>query len=226
MKRPGRTGGWTGLETALTTALSDLDPPIAPPVRDRLVKLFRLLDQWKGAGVVGFRTAEQVARFYFAEALQLRRFLGVDGPFLDVGSGGGTPALPLVLADERETRWTLLEPRRLSAQFLELAAAELGVAHRVRVVRARLREFLDQDAGKKDVSRMAAVTLRAVRLSPQEWRGLAASLSGRATVIWPTSASARAAARMPKRAFSEDVVPAQRGIVWLGRPRRRQERPS
>ena len=224
MKRPA----WTGLAAALTTALSDLDPPISPRVRvmDRLVKLFRLLDQWKGAGVTGFRTAEDVARFYFAEALHLRRFLGAGGPFLDVGSGGGTPALPLVLAGERDAHWTLLEPRRLSAQFLELAATELGVAPQVRVVRSRLREFLDQDAGRKEVSRMAAVTLRAVRLSRQEWRGLAALLPGRATVIWPTSAAARAAAPMPERAFLEENVPAPRGIVWLGRPHRRQGMPT
>ncbi len=47
------------------------------------------------------------------------------GPVVDVGSGGGSPGIPLAVALP-ETRFTLLEAQRRKAQFLERATAELA----------------------------------------------------------------------------------------------------
>lgn len=48
----------------------------------------------------------------------------LDGPIVDVGSGGGAPGIPLAVAlPEREV--TLLEAERRKADFLECWAAEL-----------------------------------------------------------------------------------------------------
>jgi 16S rRNA (guanine527-N7)-methyltransferase len=46
------------------------------------------------------------------------------GPVVDVGSGGGSPGIPLAVA-LRETSFTLLESQRRKAQFLERATADL-----------------------------------------------------------------------------------------------------
>jgi 16S rRNA (guanine527-N7)-methyltransferase len=49
---------------------------------------------------------------------------GAGGPVVDVGSGGGSPGIPLAVALP-ETPFTLLETQRRKAQFLERATADL-----------------------------------------------------------------------------------------------------
>jgi 16S rRNA (guanine527-N7)-methyltransferase len=61
---------------------------------------------------------------------------GWDGPMIDVGSGGGSPGIPLAAAfPDREV--TLLEAQERKAAFLERAAAEFP---NVRIVRGRAEE--------------------------------------------------------------------------------------
>ena len=200
-------------------ALSGVEPPLPAGAVEKLTRLFGLLREWRGAGITGFRSPEGLARHYFREALLLRALLPARGACLDVGSGGGTPALPLAIALDA-SRWTLLEPRRAAAGFLELAADRLGVASRVRVIRHRLGNYLGFEEGRSTVAAVSAVTLRAVRLRPAEWRGLAAALPADAAVIWPTSAAARNRAALPIGLYEEKLLPAERGIVWMGQPRR------
>ena len=53
-----------------------------------------------------------------------------DGPCADVGSGAGFPGVPLAIA--RPSRlWTLVEPRKRRAAFLEEVVRELGLNARV-----------------------------------------------------------------------------------------------
>ena len=198
-------------------ALSGVEPPVSPAVRKQLARLFEMLRAWKGAGITGFRSPEDIARYYFREALLLGRLLPARGPFLDIGSGGGTPALPLAIAGPEH--WILLEPRRSSAAFLEMATDQLGLDARVRVVRQRLKEFLRSETGRSELGRVSAVTMRAVKLRAEEWTQLAAGLSAGVPVVWPTSRPARERARFGSGLFHEQIVPAERGIVWIGRPR-------
>lgn len=199
----------------LDEALSGVEPPVSQAVQEQLAHLFQMLCAWKGAGITGFRSKEDLARYYFREALLLGRLLPERGPFLDIGSGGGTPALPLAIAGGGN--WLLLEPRQVSAAFLEMAAEKLGLSTRVRVVRQRLKEFLRSDTGRIELPRVSAVTMRAVKLEPGEWTGLATGISAGAPVIWPTSRPARERARIESGLFGEEIVPADRGIVWIGR---------
>ena len=201
----------------LDEALSGVEPPVSPAVHEQLVRLFQMLCAWKGAGIVGFRSPEDLARYYFREALLLGGLLPERGLFLDIGSGGGTPALPLAIAGGGD--WILLEPRRASAAFLEMASDRLGLGARVRVIRQRLKDFLRSEAGQAELARVAAVTMRAVKLQAAEWTMLAAGIPAGAPVIWPTSRPARERAGLESGLFDEEIVPADRGIVWIGRPR-------
>lgn len=202
----------------LAVALAGVEPPIPPEAHEKLARLFEMLGAWKGAGITGFRSPEDLARYYFREALVLGRLLPERGPFLDIGSGGGTPALPLAIAGGGN--WLLLEPRQVSAAFLEMAADKLGLSPRVRVVRQRLKEFLRSETGRTELARVSAVTMRAVKLQAGEWSLLAAGMSAGAPVIWPTSRPARERAGLESGLFDEEFVPADRGIVWVGRPRK------
>ena len=56
------------------------------------------------------------------------------GPAVDVGSGAGLPGIPLAIAAPTR-RWTLLEPRRLRAAFLDEVVRELDLEN-CEVVRA------------------------------------------------------------------------------------------
>jgi len=58
---------------------------------------------------------------------------------LDLGSGGGLPGLVLAVAHP-QSRWVLLEAHAGRTRFLERAVAELGLADRVAVLRARAEE--------------------------------------------------------------------------------------
>ena len=213
------TGGTTVPSSAsLAAALAGLEPPLPSAAEIRLARLFDLLREWKGAGIVGFRTPEELARHYFREALLLQATLPDKGPYLDVGSGGGTPALPLALARGTEG-WLLLEPRRTAAAFLEMAVETLGLADRVRIVRQRLKDFLNSPAGADEARVVSAVTMRAVRLQAAEWTMLARRMSPGALVIWPTTRKARQRAALPEGLFDEDFIGAERGVIWTGRPR-------
>lgn len=62
-----------------------------------------------------------------------------DGPYLDLGSGGGVPGLVLCCLLPR-TRWVLLDAMAKRTSFLQDAVDRLGVESRVEVVRARAEE--------------------------------------------------------------------------------------
>ncbi len=76
---------------------------------------------------------------------------------VDVGSGAGLPGLPLAIL-RPDLSITLLEPLLRRANFLNLAVAELGLADRVEVVRARAEDHR---------SRYDVVTCRAVAPLPR-----------------------------------------------------------
>lgn len=89
-----------------------------------------LLERWLAGvlatpGLTGLKDPAEARRVLLDDALAgvelVRR---VEGPIVDVGSGGGTPGIPLAAAlPEREV--TLLEAERRKTEFLQQWTAEL-----------------------------------------------------------------------------------------------------
>lgn len=89
-----------------------------------------VLDRWLAAvletpGLTALRDPAEARRVLLDDALAglelVRRF---DGPIVDVGSGGGTPGIPLAASlPDREV--TLLEAERRKTEFLERWTGEL-----------------------------------------------------------------------------------------------------
>jgi 16S rRNA (guanine527-N7)-methyltransferase len=130
---------------------------------------------------------------------------------LDFGSGGGFPAIPLVLAGAGE-RWTLVESRRNKTLFLRRAVQELGLSN-VSVVTGRLETLV---AETPEAVRADALTSRAtLKLGPTLELAAQVVPSGGAAILWKGSGvheelaaigeSVRAAWNEPRlHAISED----------------------
>lgn len=70
--------------------------------------------------------ADSARRVLLEDALRaVPRLAAIGGPVVDVGSGGGSPGIPLAVALP-ETQFTLLEAQRRKAQFLERVTVDLA----------------------------------------------------------------------------------------------------
>ena len=64
---------------------------------------------------------------HFADAAQLISFAPEGASWIDIGSGAGLPGLVIAILTKAPV--TLVEPRRLRAEFLSRAVAELGLTN-------------------------------------------------------------------------------------------------
>lgn len=129
------------------------DMPVCAAKRDVLARYAQLLLQRNAAvNLTAARDAEAVA-LHVRDSLRIARF--VREPFVDVGSGGGFPAIPLAIATGAHA--TLIEAVGKKAAFLRQLATELQLP--VAVVQARA-----EDAGRRPDLRGAfgSATARAV----------------------------------------------------------------
>jgi 16S rRNA (guanine527-N7)-methyltransferase len=125
-------------------------------------------------GLTAIRDRDEARAMLVEDALRgvdvVRAF---EGPIVDVGSGGGSPGIPLAVAlPDHDV--TLLEANARKAHFLERAAASFP---NVTVVRGRAEE---QDADRFGVALAKALASPAVAL---EW-ALPLVRPGGAAVLW------------------------------------------
>jgi 16S rRNA (guanine527-N7)-methyltransferase len=101
-----------------------------------------------------------------------------DRVVVDIGSGGGSPALPLKI-QRPHVRMTLVEARVRKTAFLREAVRELGLAA-VRIETARMgRAGITGLNGTADV-----VTMRAVRMDGEVLAGITALLAPGGRLLW------------------------------------------
>jgi 16S rRNA (guanine527-N7)-methyltransferase len=169
-----------------------------------------LLERWLDAvlatrGLTALKDREEARRVLLDDALAglelVRRF---DGPIVDVGSGGGTPGIPLAAAlPEREV--TLLEAEGRKAEFLARWTAELPNLH---VIWGRAE---DQATDRYTVAAAKALAPPPVAA---EWC-LPLVEAGGAVILWVgPSADANAVARVAARLAAE-LEPAPPGFLLL-----------
>jgi 16S rRNA (guanine527-N7)-methyltransferase len=163
------------MRDTLDTALAALGLPLEPEIRDRLLDYFELLlARNEKINLISSRQSrsDQVV-IHLADSLT--PLLWPDWPTkakaLDLGSGGGLPALPLALA-RPAWAWDLAEATGKKAAFLREAQAALGL-NQVQVLgdylkpgvneQGRLYEYITA-RGLADLGRLAA--LAGPRLGP------------------------------------------------------------
>ncbi len=155
---------------------------------ESLEALDTLLTRWgKAVGLVGFKTRDERDRRYFAEALAALPWLPDEGRALDIGSGGGSPALPLAIA--RSTlEWTLVEANERKALFLDEAVRALKLGN-VTVVQTRYEDL------KPDAS-LNVVTVRGVALEDETLEKIGVELAPSGRLLWFSSEARLKEARL------------------------------
>jgi 16S rRNA (guanine527-N7)-methyltransferase len=107
--------------------------------RDDLERYAALLKKWNAVqNLVSRETLAEIWPRHIEDSLQLVPLLRPhDRQIIDLGSGGGLPAIPMAIASrETERRFTLVEPVAKKASFLRAVARELALPVSVESVRA------------------------------------------------------------------------------------------
>jgi 16S rRNA (guanine527-N7)-methyltransferase len=146
---------------ALETGLAALSIVLTPAARAAVDGHARLLLAWTTAiNLTAIRDPAAVALSHVIDSLTAVSILRDRGVtrFLDLGSGGGYPGLPLAAVLPAE-RALLLEPIAKKAAFLSVAAAATGLGGAVEAAAVRA-EALAADPRHR--GRWPAVTARAV----------------------------------------------------------------
>ena len=97
---------------------------------------------------------------------------------LDIGSGGGLPAIPLALAC-REIEITMVERNQTKAAFLEMALAKLDLNGAVKTIDLLAETQIDPRKGKYDLA-----TMRWVKATDSILKGIFANLSPGASLVY------------------------------------------
>ncbi|SEQ23215.1 16S rRNA m(7)G-527 methyltransferase [Devosia sp. YR412] len=148
--------------SAITPYAQYFARPEADVARD-LESYAQLLTKWQAVqNLVSRETLSEVWTRHFADSLQVLSLLKpTDRAFLDLGSGGGLPALPLAIALKGTPAFfTLIEPNSRKVSFLRTVARELGLL--VTVEGARSDQIDSRETPVPDV-----ITSRALASLPQ-----------------------------------------------------------
>ncbi len=104
---------------------------------ERLAEFVDILKRWnRSINLVSRSDLEEVWRRHVLDSLGALRFLASDGPVLDIGSGGGFPALVLAVAlRDQQRAFTLVESDVRKCVFLREASRQLELNAVVRTER-------------------------------------------------------------------------------------------
>jgi 16S rRNA (guanine(527)-N(7))-methyltransferase RsmG len=137
-------------------------------------------------------TGPEMVRRLVVEPVWIGKQLGMSGVLADIGSGNGSPAIPLhVTSHLGYAHW--IEARSRRAAFLRHMVSLLGFSN-VTVRRTRFEELPVQ------LGRVDWITLQALKLTTQLLRAIHESVNTPTTVVWITSGA------IPSTAPSEEFV--------------------
>jgi 16S rRNA (guanine527-N7)-methyltransferase len=137
------------------------------PERAGVQRFFELLLTWNARiNLTGARSLIELVEEHLPDSLALDRLVPNAARLVDVGSGGGLPALPLALL-RPDVTLTLVEPRAKRVAFLRTALMDLGLA--AAVVSGRVESLPHKDY---DVASSRAT------FPPEEWLAVGRDLVG------------------------------------------------
>jgi 16S rRNA (guanine527-N7)-methyltransferase len=137
--------------------------PLDDAQSERLLAYARLLIHWsRRINLTGARSAGVVISEHYPDSFALASRLLGPARLVDVGSGGGLPAIPLALL-RPELTVRLCEPIAKKAAFLRTAIRDLGLSQRV---------SLDVGRGEDLPMGEFEVAISRATLEPEAWLAL------------------------------------------------------
>ncbi len=159
-------------------------------VVDRLEHFVSLLrEEADRQSLIARSTFDEIWSRHLLDSGQLAVLGPGEGPWLDVGSGGGLPGLVLAILNPAPI--TLVEPRRLRAAFLHRAADKLKLDN-VSVVHGKVQSIRD---------RFAFITARAVAPVSDLFAWTEAFVSRETLYLLPRGVTAREELENAKRTW-------------------------
>ena len=134
-------------------------------ISEKLSVYFELLERWnRKINLTALDDPDEAIDRLLLEPLIAARHLPGGNPLLlmDVGSGGGSPALPLALMAGQRVRLTMVEVKTRKSAFLREAVRQLDIV--AQVENSRFEELL---ARPELHERFDAMSIRAVRVEPK-----------------------------------------------------------
>jgi 16S rRNA (guanine527-N7)-methyltransferase len=112
-------------EQSLISNLANFELDLSPETVAQLAKYYSLLTHWNGRlHLVAPCSPEEFAVRHVLESLLLLRFLPQNAKVADIGSGGGLPIIPCLIA-RPDLHATLIESSQKKAVFLREASKQL-----------------------------------------------------------------------------------------------------
>jgi 16S rRNA (guanine527-N7)-methyltransferase len=172
----------------------------------RLEAYFNLLQKWNQrvsltALPVGDAADEAIDRLLIEPVLAARHLPTPHASVIDIGSGGGSPAIPMKLAAPGISM-LMVESKTRKAAFLREAVRQLGLAQTV-VESCRFEELLAKPELHDSVD---VVTLRAVKVDQKTLAALQSFLKPGGQLFLFTAVSAREVVPTPQLARSGSHV--------------------
>lgn len=108
--------------------------------KERLLGYLGLLIKWnKAYNLTAVRNPDEMVSRHLLDSLSIMPFIGDEPRWLDVGSGGGMPGIPLAILHP-EKQITVLDSNGKKTRFLTQVKIELGLDN-LQVVHSRVEAF-------------------------------------------------------------------------------------
>lgn len=141
-------------KSQLAEGLSALHLPLAAAAQDRLLAYAALVQKWNRTYQLTARADDwSMVALHLLDSLAILPWVDT-GRLADIGSGGGTPGIPLAIA-RPDLAVNLVETNGKKAAFLRQAAIELALTNVV-VVEARVESWRPQERPTMVTSRAFA----------------------------------------------------------------------
>ena len=160
--------------TRVTRRATKAGVSLPPPLLDKLVLYYDLLERWnRKINLTALEDPDAaIDRLLLEPVIAARHLAPPPLRLMDVGSGGGSPALPLSLALGSGVDLMMVEVKARKSAFLREAVRHLGLTG-AKVENARFEELLAQPELHE---RFDALSVRAVRVDPRTLMTLQAFL--------------------------------------------------
>ena len=156
--------------TAIETTAVDYGVSLTPEAVDGMVAYYDLLTRWNNRlHLVAPTSPEEFALRHVLESLVLIEHLPPNALVGDIGSGGGLPIIPNLIA-RPDIQGVLIESSTKKAIFLREALSETGTSARATVIAARFENIDPPDVGfitSRALERFEEMVPQLVRWAPK-----------------------------------------------------------